>query len=263
VLINLALNARDAMPTGGTLSVATADVVIAGDGSAATSPVPPGAYATLAVGDTGTGMTPEVRERIFEPFFTTKPVGRGSGLGLPTAYGVIQQSGGHIVVDSTPGRGSIFTIYLPRIAKRDAAPPTGEPERRPGRGAETILLVEDEAAVRRLARRILERQGYSVLEAEDGHRALALARAHDGPLDLLITDMVMPGLSGRALAERLTTERRGLRVLFMSGYTDDEIVRRGLTGRHTTIDLLEKPFTADVLLRAARAVLEGRRLQPA
>ncbi|HEX6534023.1 MAG TPA: ATP-binding protein [Gemmatimonadaceae bacterium] len=258
VLVNLAVNARDAMPHGGTLIIATANhESCTSDLQCLAAGVMLGSCVTLTVTDTGAGMSPEVQARIFEPFFTTKPTGKGTGLGLSTVYGIVEQSGGRIDVASAPGRGTAFTIYLPRVPAA-GAPLASSPAcaARP-RGTETVLLVEDEDAVRRLARRILEEQGYAVLEARDGHDALAVVASHDGPLDLVLTDVVMPRMNGRALVEQLLAARPALRVLYMSGYTDDEIIRRGLHRAGTSF--LQKPFTADGLAEAVRAALEGER----
>ena len=254
VLVNLAVNARDAMPGGGTLVLEASNTDLCADRARPHEDVPAGRYVRLEVRDTGCGITPADRERLFEPFFTTKPVGQGTGLGLPTVYGIVKQSGGHIWVESEVGRGSTFTICLPRIA--EAGNPASVAVRTfPGpRGAETVLVAEDEDAVRRLTRRILERQGYQVLEARDGRHAVELATRHAGPIDLLLTDMVMPEMNGRALAEQLCLLRPSLRVLYMSGYTDDDIVRRGMLGPRT--GFLEKPFTPDMLARAIRVALD-------
>ncbi|HEU4641136.1 MAG TPA: PAS domain S-box protein [Gemmatimonadaceae bacterium] len=257
VLVNLALNARDAMPEGGTLVISTANADIVEGERGLPAGMAPGPYVSLAVTDTGCGMTREVQARVFEPFFTTKPTGKGTGLGLPTAYGIVKQSGGHIGVESEPGRGTRFTLYLPRVSGSGRPLPVASaPGARP-RGTETVLLVEDEDSVRTLTRRILEAQGYTVLDASDGLSALGRAAAHAGPIDLLLTDVVMPDMSGSALAEQLAASRPELRVLYMSGYTDDEIVRRGFPESETRF--LQKPFTADALADALRAVLEAPR----
>ena len=253
VLMNLAVNARDAMPGGGTLVLEASNIDLGPDQARCDDGVPPGRYVLLAVRDTGCGMSAADRERIFEPFFTTKPVGQGTGLGLPTVYGIVKQSGGHIWVESEVDRGTTFTICLPRITEPDE-PTTASGPSSPGpRGTGTVLVVEDEDAVRRLTKRILERQGYDVLEARDGRHALELAAAHEGAIDLLLTDMVMPEMNGRALAEELCAARPSLRVLYMSGYTDDDIVRRGMLGPGT--GFLEKPFTPDSLARAVGAAM--------
>ena len=254
VLVNLAVNARDAMPMGGALVLRTENVELDGPGGPRRDGVPAGRYVCLTVSDTGSGIPREIRERIFEPFFTTKAVGKGTGLGLSTVYGIVKQSGGFIWVESEAGRGTTFTVYLPRAV--DAEKPASVPA--PGEvganGAETVLVVEDEEGVRHLTRRILERQGYTVIEACDGRDALQRAAAHGGRIDLLLTDMVMPEMTGRALAEVLVAERPGLRVLYMSGYTDDEIVRRGM--RDAGSGFVEKPFTTTSLVRVVRAALD-------
>ena len=252
VLVNLAVNARDAMAQGGTLGIATSNAELDARHPALRG-MDPGRYVVLSVADTGCGMTREIRERIFEPFFTTKGPGQGTGLGLSTVYGIVEQSGGSIVVESEPGRGTTFRVYLPEAREEgspvSAQPPTTE---RP-RGAETILLVEDEDAVRELAKRILQRQGYTVVDARNGRDALSRVASHAQPIDIVVTDMVMPEMNGRALVEELHRSRPGLRVLYMSGYTDDEIVRRGLLD--AGVSFLPKPFTADTLARAVRAAL--------
>ncbi len=259
VLMNLAVNARDAMPAGGALRLRTANVVVDAADARARSGLAPGAYAALTVEDAGVGIAPDVLPRIFEPFYTTKPVGAGTGLGLATVYGIVQQSGGHVDVESTPGRGSRFTVLLPRMrpaATDDAAPPSPAPVPAASpRGAETILVVEDEAPVRLVVRRMLERLGYAVLDAESARDALHLAETATQPIDLVLTDVVMPGQSGRAFAEQLALARPELRVLYMSGYTDDEILRRGLAEPGATF--LEKPFTPERLARAVRGALDG------
>ena len=258
VLVNLAVNARDAMPGGGRLVLEASNLDLGHDQGRRRDGIAPGRYVLLVVRDTGCGMAPDELERIFEPFFTTKPVGLGTGLGLPTVYGIVKQSGGHIWVDSERGRGTTVTLCLPRVME---AVEVDRPEvaRMPGpRGAETVLVVEDEDAVRNLARRILERQGYAVLEARRGHEAVALAATHAGTIDLLLTDIVMPEMNGRVLAEQLSEAHPGLRVLYMSGYTDDEIVRRGMFDRGT--GFLEKPFSAETLARAIRSALDAERV---
>ena len=258
VLMNLAVNARDAMPAGGALRLHTANVVIDAADPRARSGLAPGAYVALTVEDAGVGIAPDVLPRIFEPFYTTKPVGAGTGLGLATVYGIVQQSGGHVDVESAPGRGSRFTVLLPRMEPRpaDATPPSPAPAAPASpRGSETILVVEDEAPVRLVVRRMLERLGYVVLDAESARDALRLAETAAHPIDLVLTDVVMPGQSGRAFAEQLALARPELRVLYMSGYTDDEILRRGLAEPGATF--LEKPFTPERLARAVRGALDG------
>ncbi len=255
VLVNLVLNARDAMAGEGTLTLTTETVEV-GEGYRAPWPgvrMPTGRYARLTVSDTGHGMDEATQVRIFEPFFTTKPTGRGSGLGLATVYGIVKQSGGYIWVSSEPGHGTAFEIYLPELAGAVAELPPVEALQSP-RGAETILIVEDESAVRRMAARALAAQGYAVLEAENGVEALELLARRDGGVDLVLSDVVMPLLNGRQLAERLAVERPGLRMLFMSGYTDDDIVRRGLMRPGSPF--LQKPFVVGDLSRKVREVLD-------
>ena len=254
VIINLAVNARDAMMGGGMLTIDTSHV--AADASADEHTAMRGCYVCLSVTDTGCGIPPEVQERIFEPFYTTKAAGQGTGLGLSTVYGIVRQSGGHILVESEPGQGTSFRVYLPRVESPASVRSSAIAARVDVSGTETVLLVEDEDAVRELARRILERQGYTVLDARTGRDAVALAGRCER-IDLVLTDMVMPDMNGRALAETLALTRPSLPVLYMSGYTDDEIVRRGLldTGR----GLLQKPFTADSLARAVRTALAAQR----
>jgi PAS domain S-box-containing protein len=254
VLLNLAVNSRDAMPSGGRITISTANAEV-GEGAAAHwGRLEPGAYVTLTVRDTGTGMSPEVQERIFEPFFTTKEQGKGTGLGLSTVYGIVKQVGGDIYVTSAAGVGSIFTIYLP------AADGAGEPiapavPALPVRGAaETILLVEDEQLVRNLTREILVRNGYEVLEAADGLEALRASRRFEGPIHLMLTDVVMPRMSGRELVEQIRPLRPEMRVLYVSGYSEEAIARQGqLT---PGIELLPKPFTPGVLTAKIREILD-------
>jgi len=254
VLMNLAVNARDAMPNGGKITIETANIDL---DEAAVQPypdLPPGPYVVLAVSDTGHGMDRAVKARLFEPFFTTKEVGKGTGLGLATVYGIVKQSGGHIAVYSEPGHGTTFKIYLPCVNE-----PYSEMMRRaitpePPRGAGTVLLVEDEPSVRRASRRFLEEHGYKVLEAVDGGDAIRLCERHEGPLDLVITDVVMPGMSGRELGERVARLRPETPVLYVSGYVDTALVRTGLP--ETSVQLLQKPFSAESLARKVREMLD-------
>jgi two-component system, cell cycle sensor histidine kinase and response regulator CckA len=215
--------------------------------------VPPGEYVTLRVGDTGVGMDAATRERIFEPFFTTKGPGRGTGLGLSMVYGIIRQSGGHVVVESAPGQGSTFAIFLPALDGEDARATDAPAPAPPPRPGTTVLLVEDEDGVRGLARRILERHGYTVLEAADGRAALALVDTYAGRIDLVLTDVVMPAMTGRELAQAVVERTPQTKVLFMSGYTDDVLLRRGVL--HPEVVVVQKPFTAGELLQAVGSAL--------
>jgi signal transduction histidine kinase len=254
VLMNLAINARDAMPSGGVLTIETANVRVGEEGPPARPG--PGDWVMLAVSDTGHGMDAATRSRIFEPFFTTKAPGRGTGLGLSTVHGIVKQSGGEIDVESEPNRGAKFRIYLPRVAASPAAETEAVTAAAP-LGDETILLVEDEEAVRDLARSILESAGYTVLAAAGGEAALDIARRHPGPIHVLLTDVVMPEMSGRELARRLGEERPGAKVLFMTGYGYEAVGPGGLLEEGA--ELMEKPFTPAVLLRRIAAVLRGGR----
>jgi signal transduction histidine kinase/CheY-like chemotaxis protein len=254
VLMNLTINARDAMPQGGQLSIETANVLLDRPASEELPDLLPGRYVRLSVRDTGVGMDAETRSHLFEPFFTTKEPGRGTGLGLATVYGIVQQSGGHITVDSQPGQGATFTIYLPQIEQAVESLESATSDVRPTCGQETILLAEDEAEVRELAAEILQQAGYTVLQAEHGPAALRVSLRHEAPIQLLLTDVVMPGMNGRDLANRLRQVRPGLQILYMSGYTDEVLGRHGIVDPN--IAFLQKPFTADVLLQAVRGALE-------
>ncbi len=252
VIMNLAVNARDAMPKGGEISVETANVELAESYTQTHIPVQPGPYVMLAVSDNGVGMSPAIRERIFDPFFTTKEKGQGTGLGLSTVYGIVKQSSGYIWVYSEPGRGTAFKIYLPRIEGAAETRVPAESLAAPARGDETILLVEDEESVRALACRTLESKGYRVLDARDGAEAVEIAQRER--IDLLLTDMVLPGMGGREIAARVHDLQPEASVLFTSGYTDDVMVRGGLLERGAAF--LEKPFTPAVLARRVREVLD-------
>ncbi|HEY6158645.1 MAG TPA: response regulator [Gemmatimonadales bacterium] len=255
VIANLVVNARDAMPAGGRLTVETANAELDKDYADQHFPAPPGSYVLLAVSDTGTGMDPETKGRIFEPFFTTKEKGKGTGLGLATVYGVVKQSGGYIWVYSEPGQGTAFKIYLPRVREAPGPARPGPAPAAPLRGSETLLLVEDDEMVRHLVSRMLKSRGYTVLAASDGTHALRQLESHRGAIDLLITDVVMPGMSGREVAQRVAALQPQAKVLYLSGYTDDAIVRHGML--EPGIAFLQKPFSADVLARKVREVLDA------
>ena len=261
VVMNLAINARDAMPRGGQLVVETANADLDDEYVRRNVGSRPGPHVMLAVSDSGVGIPRELQRHIFEPFFTTKEQGKGTGLGLATVYGIVKQSGGYIEVDSEPGRGTTFRIYLPRV---DSASPAAERSPRaaaPTGGTETILLVEDEDGVRELARDILRSSGYTVLEGRNGAEGLLLGERHQGALDLLLTDVVMPRMSGRELAERMVSLRPELSVLYMSGYTDDAVIRHGVLGSDTAF--LQKPFTPAALVQRVRETLDQARRVPA
>jgi two-component system CheB/CheR fusion protein len=253
-IMNLSLNARDAMPTGGTLTIETANATVT-EADAPNPELAPGRYATMAVHDTGVGIDAEVRAHIFEPFFTTKETGKGTGLGLATVLGIVEQSGGAIRCQSEPGRGTVFTIFLPAVAEvvDQGAPPAGGLAKAP-KGSEVILLVEDEDMVRVLARRILEASGYVVYEARNGREGLALCEAHQGPIDLLVSDVVMPELGGRELAEGALKLRPALKVMFMSGHTQDVVLKEGV---QKGTAFLQKPFTPVGLAQKVRETLDS------
>lgn len=242
VLLNLAVNARDAMPTGGVLRIETRTMKET--------------FVGLVVRDTGVGMDAVTQARVFEPFFTTKEPGRGTGLGLATVHGIMQQCGGQVWVDSTPGAGTAFHILFPAVSDGRAAIDAPETHVQPQRGTETVLVAEDDPAVRELVCTLLIGSGYSVLLASNGEEALAIASSTGEPIQLLVTDVVMPSLGGRALVERLRATRPHIRVLYATGYVGDEVVRRG--GLDPSANLLHKPFTAEQLLTAVRRALDAQ-----
>jgi two-component system, cell cycle sensor histidine kinase and response regulator CckA len=253
VLLNLVVNARDAMPKGGKLSIETADVEFDAAYAQKHVDVKPGPYVMLSVSDNGEGMDAATQTRIFEPFFTTKAQGKGTGLGLPTVFGIVKQSGGHVWVYSEPKRGTTFKVYLPQTLQVSSSRPPVV-SGRTLRGSETILLVEDEEQVRAVTKRILTQSGYRVLDAASGPAAVALSEGFSGTIDLLLTDVVMPKMSGRELAERLATRAPPMKVIFMSGYTDDAVVRHGVL--NSGVEFLQKPIMMDVLLGRVRDVLD-------
>ncbi len=242
------------------LTIETASVFLDPDYARQHATVIPGAYVMMAVSDTGTGMTAETQEHIFEPFFTTKEVGKGTGLGLATVYGIVKQSGGNIVVYSEEGIGTTFKVYLPRVIQQSEAKGTKNTCDELPQGIETILLVEDEDVVRTLTRQIMEMCGYTVLEAGNGVEALSICEKHDCHIDLLMTDVVMPQMGGRELSERFAVIYPQMRILFTSGYTDDAVVRHGVIEAGT--NFIQKPFTPDALAHKVRAILDGTEWTP-
>jgi signal transduction histidine kinase/CheY-like chemotaxis protein len=254
VLLNLAVNARDAMPTGGSMEIAVAAATVDAAFASRHPLLAPGPYVRLSVADTGCGMTEEVRAHMFEPFFTTKEEGHGTGLGLATVYGIVEQSGGAIEVDSEEGRGTTFHVYLPRVEDRREAKPAGTVRSGPiARASATVMLVEDDASIGTLVANGLRKDGFTVLRAMNADEAIEIARSYTASIDLLLTDVVMPGLNGRELAERITGMRGDIRVLYISGYSDDAILRRGI--QTTAVQFLQKPFTMEMLSAKIRDVL--------
>jgi PAS domain S-box-containing protein len=253
IIVNLALNARDAMPDGGKLMIETANVYLDSHYARQHIGVAEGAHVMLAVSDTGMGMDEDVQQHIFEPFFTTKQQGKGSGIGLATCYGIVRQHSGHILIYSEAGLGTTIKVYLPRV--EPAAPSSHDSAPRLPKGTETVLVAEDEMAVRKLTARVLRGQGYTVLEATNGEEALRVAGQHRGTIDLLLTDMVMPQMGGAMLAERFHDLSPATRVVFMSGYTENSVLQTGQI--RSGVVLLQKPFTPAVLARKVREVLDG------
>jgi two-component system cell cycle sensor histidine kinase/response regulator CckA len=254
VVMNLVVNARDAMPQGGKLTITTANVELDESYTATHPDARPGPHALLAVSDDGVGMERQTLAHLFEPFFTTKGPEKGTGLGLATAYGIVKQSGGHIAVYSEVGHGTCFKVYLPRDPEAAATDSQSQPPLAASNGRETVLLVEDEAGVRTLARQVLQQHGYDVLEASNGRDALHLSEEYSRPIHLLATDTVMPQMSGRELADRLAKLRPEMKVLFVSGYMDDAVLRHGL--RHADAPFLQKPYTPQALAQKVREVLD-------
>jgi CheY-like chemotaxis protein len=257
IVMNLVVNARDAMAQGGTITIETAGAELDGHAVRAYEGARPGSYVSLVVSDTGIGMTPDVQAQIFEPFFTTKEAGSGTGLGLSTVYGIVTQSGGHIAVSSEPGRGTRFAVFFPAVEKCAAVAVTlRSPSAASPVGTETILVVEDEPMVREMLCESLREFGYTVLEAGEVVEAEKRCRQHAGPIHLLMTDVVLPGVGGRELAEKLSALRPEMSLLFMSGYTDDAVVRHGILT--AGVMFLQKPFTLVGMARKVREALAVR-----
>jgi CheY-like chemotaxis protein len=254
--MNLALNARDAMPAGGNLSIETTNVELDEDYAHGHVTVKAGPHVMLAVSDTGVGMTAETKANIFEPFFTTKGEGKGTGLGLATVYGIVKQSGGSIWVYSELGQGTVFKVYFPTVNAGLPAAEITNTDMDLASGTETILVVEDQAGVRSLVRLALESVGYKVTETDAPESALATCANYDGPIHLLLTDVVMPGLSGPLLAAKVTSLRPDIKVLYMSGYTDDAVVRHGVLNHD--VPFIQKPFSPMAFRKKVREVLSGR-----
>ena len=252
--MNLAVNARDAMPDGGKLTIETAATVLTADYAAHHPGIAAGEYAQISVSDNGQGIAPEIMDKLFEPFFTTKGAGKGTGLGLATCYGIVKHAGGHIGVYSEVGQGTTFRVYLPRASEALSAAPKAEATHAKG-GSESILLVEDDPGVRDLSASTLLGAGYRVTVARDGIEAQEVAAAK-GPFDLLITDVVMPRMGGRAMAQALQDRQPGLKVLYVSGYTENAIVHHGVLEQG--LHFLQKPFMASALKQKVREVLDGR-----
>lgn len=255
VIMNLMVNAREALPQGGKLTIQTANLSLKQEYVGQQFRLPPGSYVALNVSDTGMGMSPETLAHIFEPFFTTKEKGKGTGLGLATAYGIVKQSGGYIEAESTLGKGATFRTYLPRAEETESTPQSVTDKDEPRFGSETVLLVEDEAGVRELIRDFLQQSGYTVLEAESGEKGLEICKSHRDLIQLVITDVVMPKMSGPVLAKKVKKIRPTARVLYISGYTDEAVLQQGVLT--SQVAFLQKPFTAEVLARKAQEVLDA------
>ena len=261
VLMNLAVNARDAMPKGGTLTIETANAELDEMFTRQHLDFHPGHYSVLSVTDTGCGMNKDTISRLFDPFFTTKKPGKGTGLGLSIVHGIVKQSQGHILVSSTPGVGTTFTIYLPRVEESAEAPSSPTPMPTAATGSETVLVVEDEAQVRALECGLLKASGYTVLAAGDGEEAMRMLGEYSGTIHLLLTDIIMPHMNGRELARQVVMSRPSTKVLYVSGYPDDTLIDAGLA--RSKEPFLQKPFAWDALLRTVRNVLDGRADSPA
>ncbi len=257
IIMNLAVNARDAMPNGGKFVIETRDVDLDQTYTASHPLMKPGPYVQMTVSDNGTGMDAETQSHIFEPFFTTKEKGKGTGLGLATVYGIVKQSGGFIWVYSELGKGTSFKIYLPRVDQVEESPNVPNSTGEVPTGTETILLAEDEQDVREIAREFLESGGYKVIEAKDASEAINLAAKHGGAIDLLVTDMVMPGMTGQELAVHLQREYPGLHIVFMSGYSEHAATE--MAHADPSVRLLSKPFSRGALLRAVREILHAKK----
>jgi two-component system, cell cycle sensor histidine kinase and response regulator CckA len=253
LILNLAVNARDAMPNGGQLTLKTQNITIEPTDHAAQTEIKPGQYVQLSLSDTGVGMSQEVQDRIFEPFFTTKEFGQGAGLGLAAVYGVVKQNKGHIWVTSQPGAGTSIHIYWPSYQAPRLVSPVQSPAYNAYQGAETILLVEDEPAVREFTAHILLKQGYGVIEADSGQAALQIMKEQNPEIDLLISDMLMPGLNGKQLAQQLTLLKPEVKVLFVSGYTESTFSSQ--EALKTDLPMLEKPFSPMALIQKVQAIL--------
>jgi CheY-like chemotaxis protein len=255
VIVNLAVNARDAMPRGGSLSIETANVVLDETYAAHHMEVEPGEYVMLSISDTGLGMNDNVLEHLFEPFFTTKERGKGTGLGLATVYGIVKQNDGYIWVYSELGKGTTFRIYLPRVQGTGSDSPPAVGHVGTTRGTEVVLVVEDDHTVRKMAEEILVRQGYQVLTAGGGLEAIKVSQGHKGSIDLLLTDVILPQMNGRDLARRVHSIKPGLRVLYMSGYSGSVISDKGILEEGDVF--LSKPFTMETLTHKVRMVLDA------